>query len=268
MGYDRYMYILAIFPASNKEWTRKKSTNDREGYNTEKAAAVINSGWAFDPVHPSKHVYAKMALNLLEKVAPQNMDGGQSGQRPTDNRKRSWSSSNQGGGGGGFSGPSRDGHTSSSSASTGGRQRRGRRPEASNGRREDAWTASGPLTPAAMPAVPTAAAPTTAGTVTGGQREVASAVVTTTVTGACLTAATAAAAAEAAEEEVTAAGFNPAPCRIRICVSIFFIQHPCTESKKYNWATYNFLSEFFFSSLITVISIQSLPMFTETWMNK
>ncbi len=63
------------------------------GYNTEKAAAVINSGWAFDPVNPSKHVYAKMALNLLEKVAPQNMDGGQSGQQPTDNRKRAWSSS-------------------------------------------------------------------------------------------------------------------------------------------------------------------------------
>jgi hypothetical protein len=42
------------------------------GYNTEKAAAVINSGWAFDPVHPSKHVYAKMALNLLEKIASQN----------------------------------------------------------------------------------------------------------------------------------------------------------------------------------------------------
>ncbi len=93
----------------------------RAGYNAEKAAAVINSGWAFDPVYPSKHVYAKMALNLLEKVAPQNMDGGQSGQRHTDNRKRSWSASNQGGGGG-HSGQSRDGHHSSSSVSTGGRQ--------------------------------------------------------------------------------------------------------------------------------------------------
>ncbi len=63
-----------------------------------------------------------MALNLLEKVAPQNMDGGQSGQRPTDNRKRSWSASNQGGGGGGHSGQSRDGQYSSSSVSTSGRQ--------------------------------------------------------------------------------------------------------------------------------------------------
>jgi hypothetical protein len=88
------------------------------GYNTEKAAAVINSGWAFDPVHPIKHVYAKTALNLLEKVAPQNMDGGQ---WTADNRKRTWSSSNQGGG---FSGPAiyRDGNNSSGSASSSGRQ--------------------------------------------------------------------------------------------------------------------------------------------------
>jgi hypothetical protein len=35
------------------------------GYTHQKAAEVINSGLAFDPVHPSKHVYAKMALNLL-----------------------------------------------------------------------------------------------------------------------------------------------------------------------------------------------------------
>jgi hypothetical protein len=92
------------------------------GYNAEKAAAVISNGWSFDPVHPSKHVYAKMALNLLEKVAPHNADGGQSGQRPTDNRKRTWSASNQGGSGGGHSGHYREGQYSSSSASTGGRQ--------------------------------------------------------------------------------------------------------------------------------------------------
>jgi hypothetical protein len=92
------------------------------GYNADKAAAVISSGWSFDPVHPSKHVYAKMALNLLEKVAPHNMEGGQSGQRPADNRKRTWSASNQGGSGGGHSGHYREGQHSSSSASTGGRQ--------------------------------------------------------------------------------------------------------------------------------------------------
>jgi hypothetical protein len=34
------------------------------GYNTDKAAAIINSGWACDPVHPSKHVYAKRRSRL------------------------------------------------------------------------------------------------------------------------------------------------------------------------------------------------------------
>ncbi len=68
-------------------------------YNTEKAAAVNNSGWAFDPVHPSKHVYVKMALNLLEKIALSSKADGCGGGN-SDNRKRSWSSSNQGGGSG------------------------------------------------------------------------------------------------------------------------------------------------------------------------
>jgi hypothetical protein len=94
-------------------------------YNTEKAATVISSGWAFDPVHTSRHVFAKMALILLEKVAPQNMDGGQSGQQKIDSRKRTWSSSNPGGGGGsGFSGAAthRGGNNSTGSMSSGGRQ--------------------------------------------------------------------------------------------------------------------------------------------------
>jgi hypothetical protein len=37
-----------------------------------------------------------MALNLLEKVEPQNVNGRQSGQQKADNRKRTWSSSNRG----------------------------------------------------------------------------------------------------------------------------------------------------------------------------
>jgi hypothetical protein len=62
-----------------------------------------------------------MALNLLEKVAPQNMDGGQSGQQKVDSRKRTWSSSNPGGG---FSGAAthRGGNNSTGSTSSGGRQ--------------------------------------------------------------------------------------------------------------------------------------------------
>jgi hypothetical protein len=30
---------------------------------------TLRAGWALDPVHPTGHVYAKMALNLIEKVA-------------------------------------------------------------------------------------------------------------------------------------------------------------------------------------------------------
>ncbi len=51
----------------------------------------MRAGWASDPVHPNGHIYAKMALNLIEKVA------GASGQQAaaTGGRKRSWSSSNR-----------------------------------------------------------------------------------------------------------------------------------------------------------------------------
>ncbi len=93
------------------------------GYNTEKAAAVINNGWAFDPVHPSKHVYAKMALNLLEKIAlSRKADGCGGGGGNQDNRKRSWSSSNKGSGGSGGVATSRGGGFNSPGAVSGGRQ--------------------------------------------------------------------------------------------------------------------------------------------------
>ncbi len=51
----------------------------------------MRAGWANDPVHPNGHIYAKMALNLIEKVA------GASGLHAaaTGGRKRSWSSSNR-----------------------------------------------------------------------------------------------------------------------------------------------------------------------------
>ncbi len=94
------------------------------GYNTEKAAAVINSGWAFDPVHPSKHVYAKMALNLLEKIAPSSKTSGSGGRghQHADSRKRSWCSSNQGGGSGVGASSRGGGFNSPRAASGGGRQ--------------------------------------------------------------------------------------------------------------------------------------------------
>jgi hypothetical protein len=57
----------------------------------EKKVQTMRAGWASDPVHPNGHIYAKMALNLIEKVA------GASGQlaAATGGRKRSWSSSNR-----------------------------------------------------------------------------------------------------------------------------------------------------------------------------
>jgi hypothetical protein len=62
-----------------------------EGSNMEKKVQTMQEGWASDPVHPKGHIYAKMALNLFEKVAkatgPQAATAG--------GRKRSWSSSNR-----------------------------------------------------------------------------------------------------------------------------------------------------------------------------
>ena len=39
------------------------------GCGREKVEQTLPAGWALDPVHPTSHVYAKMALNLIEKVA-------------------------------------------------------------------------------------------------------------------------------------------------------------------------------------------------------
>jgi len=59
-------------------------------YSIEKADQVISAGWALDPVHPTKHIYAKAALNLIEKMASCNRlpSSGQTG-----GRKRTWSAS-------------------------------------------------------------------------------------------------------------------------------------------------------------------------------
>jgi hypothetical protein len=47
------------------------------GCGREKVEQTLMAGWASDPVHPASHVYAKMALNLIEKVAlpPPRQDG-------------------------------------------------------------------------------------------------------------------------------------------------------------------------------------------------
>jgi hypothetical protein len=78
------------------------------GYNKEKVSQVIQAGWGHDPVHPNKHIYAKMALNLMERMAAVKTEA-----TSTSSRKRTWSSTNSdasgssshfGGGGGASSG--------------------------------------------------------------------------------------------------------------------------------------------------------------------
>ncbi len=41
-------------------------------YNLEKATAAATTCWAADVIHPTSHTYAKMALHLLEAIAPQD----------------------------------------------------------------------------------------------------------------------------------------------------------------------------------------------------
>jgi hypothetical protein len=41
-----------------------------ENSSMEKKEQTMRAGWASDPVHPNSHIYAKMALNLIEKIAP------------------------------------------------------------------------------------------------------------------------------------------------------------------------------------------------------
>jgi hypothetical protein len=61
------------------------------GCSKEKIEQTLLSGWALDPVHPSSHVYAKMALNLIEAVAAPKSN--------TDSRKRKRSEDSSSGSG-------------------------------------------------------------------------------------------------------------------------------------------------------------------------
>ncbi len=62
-----------------------------ENCSMEKKVQTMRAGWVSDPVHPNGHIYAKMALNLIEKIAAAS--GPQAA--ATGSRKRSWSSSNR-----------------------------------------------------------------------------------------------------------------------------------------------------------------------------
>jgi hypothetical protein len=58
----------------------------------ERKEQTMRAGWASDPVHPNGHIYAKMALNVIEKIAPASNSAGNSA---AGSRKRSWSASNR-----------------------------------------------------------------------------------------------------------------------------------------------------------------------------
>ncbi len=93
----------------------------------ERKEQTMRAGWASDPVHPNGHIYAKMALNLIEKIAPAT---NRTEASAAGSRKRTWSASNRdegershdrrsgGAGGGGIGGQRHhDGWNSGSSGS-------------------------------------------------------------------------------------------------------------------------------------------------------
>ncbi len=176
------------------------------GYNAEKAAAVINSGWAFDPVHPSKHVSSSWRSTCWRRWPLRTWTAARADSVPQTRGRGRGVPATRAAAAVIVASPETDSTAPAARVPAGGRP-----PEVSNGRREVTGTAPGQLTQAAMPADLTAAARTTADTVTGGRRGAAAVVVSTTATRESLTAATAAAATAAAataaaEEEDTAAG--------------------------------------------------------------
>jgi hypothetical protein len=59
------------------------------GCGKDRVEEILRAGWATDPVHPNAHIYAKMALNLLEKLSA----GSDSSRQPGVARKRKRSES-------------------------------------------------------------------------------------------------------------------------------------------------------------------------------
>ncbi len=51
------------------------NVSGNSGCGRERAEQTLLAGWATDPVHPNAPIYAKMALNVLEKVALSNYEG-------------------------------------------------------------------------------------------------------------------------------------------------------------------------------------------------
>ncbi len=69
------------------QWPRGEGSDYIElicgpGCGRDRVEQTLLSGWASDPVHTNSHIYAKMALNLMEKLAPSpNKPGQPEGQR-------------------------------------------------------------------------------------------------------------------------------------------------------------------------------------------
>ncbi len=118
------------------------------GYGQEKVAQTISMGWAVDPVHPNKHIYAKAALHLMEKMA-NNKPAAPSGGLPPS-QKRTWSTSNESGsqgpssrsgGNGGGDGGRGAGNSGGYSGNSGGGSRKSSRSQQWQEMRR--WTAPG-----------------------------------------------------------------------------------------------------------------------------
>ncbi len=61
------------------------------GCNKDRIEQILRSGWA-DPVHPKPHIYSKMALNLIEKVAAVSGPTGSQKRKRSDSSEESHSS--------------------------------------------------------------------------------------------------------------------------------------------------------------------------------
>ncbi len=61
------------------------------GCGREMVEQTLRAGWASDPVHPNAHLYAKMALNLLENLSAVSENSRKAG---TDRKRKRSESSN------------------------------------------------------------------------------------------------------------------------------------------------------------------------------
>jgi hypothetical protein len=102
-------YVKTLLKDLNRVWLLLRSNFPNQtvvggmelicgaGFNLEKAESAAWVAWITDPVHPSGHSFAKMALNLLEAMAPTGKTTAPFGRK----RKRDESASGDAGDGGG-----------------------------------------------------------------------------------------------------------------------------------------------------------------------